>query len=157
MPIKLLISRGGRFIIRPPQIGSDHQVGGMPVAGYRNVVEPALAQQHLDIRLMRVRGQIINEENAEVNFALHHHGGNLGIPTHRAGFHLGNVRSCFFLLQGIFHQGACGSCTNQFVFDECFLIIDNPVDHVCLTGIMGNQGNCLVCNHGVCFCFGILK
>jgi hypothetical protein len=52
-------------------------------------MDAALSQKHLNISLMRLRIEVVYQEDGEVNFLAHNHSRNLGIAAHRTGVHAG--------------------------------------------------------------------
>lgn len=66
-----------------PQGAGYHKVGTVPVAGYRDVVYPTLAQQHLYVGFVRLRVKVVDKEYGQVYLMVYYHGGYFGISSER--------------------------------------------------------------------------
>lgn len=83
--IKRFVFLFGRFIgIVVPQPAGDHEVGAVPIACDGDVVYAALSQEHLDVGFVRLRVEVVDEKDGEVDLFSHDHGGDFGVPAHGA-------------------------------------------------------------------------
>jgi hypothetical protein len=66
-------------------------------------VHAALAEQHLDIRFVRLRVQVVNQEDGQIDFFAYYHGRNLGVSAERAGMHPRDLGVNTLVSEGFFH------------------------------------------------------
>lgn len=133
--------RGWHVRIIVPKGTRDHEVGTVTVAGNGHVVHTTLAEEHLDVRLMRLGIEVVNEEDGEVDLLANNHRSNLGITTEGTRMHAGNryVNSSFS--KGLLNESASCSRTDEFVMSEGVGVVETPLDHIYFAVVVRHDGN----------------
>ena len=140
LAVEFLVTGRGRFVaVVFPQRAGDHQIGTVPVTRDGDVVHTALPQQHHDICLVRLRVEVVDQENGKVNLLAHHHGGNLGIAAHGPRGHNREIGGDPLFIECISHQSAGSTGANKAVLRQEVGVKDYPIHHVGLTMIVRYQ------------------
>jgi hypothetical protein len=93
----------------------------------------ALAKQHLDVGLVRLRIQVVYQKDRQIDLLTDNHSGNLSIASHRTGMHASNIRVHPFFLESFTNQISGRTRTNNMVVRQELSVMYRPFYHFRLT------------------------
>jgi len=119
---------------------TEDQPGRQDVGGEGDVIDITDLEHRVDIRLMRMRGKGVPEEDNCLDLVGGDHRANLKVPTFFSGIHPGDVKAGQFL-----DETTCALRGNQLLLSQHLLVIPAQCDHLGLFAIMRDQ--CNSCSH----------
>ena len=117
-------------------------VGTLAIRGQWDVVHIAEAQQRVDIRLVRLHGERVAQEDDEIDLLRRDAGTDLLVAAKRAGHHGLDVET-----EGLIDQGPGRMRGDEMEFTEQLLVMADEFQHFIFLFIMGYKCDCF---HG-CF------
>ncbi len=105
-------------------------------------MDTALAKQHLNVGLVRLRVQVIDQEYGKVYFLPHDHRSDFSISTQRAGVHAGDIRRNPLFFHCLANEVSGCSGTYNVMMGKKFSIVNRPFYHVSLPVVVRYKRNC---------------